>query len=242
MSRGPVFRRLLLVVALAGAAAARANTAVEPVPRDAGWVKRHEGFVELAKAGGVDVLFLGDSITDAWRNRGRAVWDKHYAGLHAANFGISGDRTQHVLWRMEHGELDGIHPKVVVLMIGTNNTGIERDRPVARNTPAEAIAGVTAVVRELRAKLPDAKVLLLAILPRADPVGPKPADIREINAAIARLADGRTIRFLDLGPRFLAPDGSLAADDFMPDHLHPGPKGYEVWAEAMQEPLAQLLQ
>jgi len=242
MTCRPVFRLLLAVVALAAAAAARANTAVDPVPRDAGWLKRHEGFVQIAKAGGVDVLFLGDSITDAWRSRGQAVWDKYYAGLHAANFGISGDRTQHVLWRMDHGELDGLHPKVVVLMIGTNNTGIERDRPVPRNTPAEAIAGVTAVVHELRAKLPDAKLLLLALLPRADSVGPKPADIREINAAIARLADGPSVRFLDLGPKLSAPDGTPAADDFMPDHLHPGPKGYAIWAEAMREPLAQLLQ
>jgi lysophospholipase L1-like esterase len=230
------------IALLAGAAAAaRANTAIDPVPRDPKWVARHEGFVQIAKKGGVDVLFLGDSITDNWRNRGQAVWDKYYGNLHAANFGISGDRTQHVLWRMDHGELDGIHPKVVVLMIGTNNTGLERDHPVARNTVAEAIAGVTAVVQELRAKLPDAKILLLGIFPRADTVAPKPADIREINAAIAKLDDGQSIRYLDLGPRFLNPDGTLVADDFGPDHLHPGPKGYEVWAEAIQEPLAQLL-
>jgi len=126
-------------------------------------------------------------------------------------------------------------------MIGTNNTGIERDHPVARNTPAEAIAGVKAVVQDLRTRLPDTRILLLAILPRADAVGPKPGDIAEINAAIAQLADGRFVRFFDFGPRLLAADGTLAADDYMPDHLHPGPKGYEIWAEAMQEPLAQLL-
>src|SRR5215207_11656977 len=112
------------------AAAAAPNTAIAPEPRDPNWVKRHEGFVEIAKQGNVDVLFLGDSITDAWRRDppgGEKVWDTHFAPLHAANFGISGDRTQHVLWRMENGELDGIKPKAIVLMIGTNNTGFERD-------------------------------------------------------------------------------------------------------------------
>ena len=243
MTLRPAARRRLLLGAafLAAAGGACANTAVDPVPRDPNWVKRHEGFVQIAKAGGVDLLFLGDSITDNWRTRGKAVWDKYYGGLHAANFGISGDRTQHVLWRMDHGELDGIHPKVVVLMIGTNNTGIERDRPVARNTPAEAIAGVTAVVQELRTKLPDSQILLLSLLPRADKVGPKAGDIRDINAAIAKLDDGRSVHFLDLGPKFLAPDGTFLPGVMGPDFLHPAAPGYEVWAEAIQEPLAQLL-
>ena len=108
------------------------NTATNPVPRDAKWVKRHEGFVQEAQNGGIEILFLGDSITDFWRNRGSNVWNQYYAPRHAANFGISGDRTQHLLWRIDHGELDGIHPKVVVLMIGTNNTGKENDH----KTPA----------------------------------------------------------------------------------------------------------
>jgi lysophospholipase L1-like esterase len=234
-------RLLCLAAALAATGAARANTAVEPVPRDKNWLKRHEAFVQISQAGGVDVLFLGDSITDLWRNRGKAAWDQYYGGLHAANFGIGADRTQHVLWRLDHGEVDGLHPKVVVLMIGTNNTGLERNRPVARNTTAEAIAGVTAVVQELRTKLPDAKILLLSLLPRADTVAPKPADIREINAAIGRLDDGRFVRFFDLGAKFQAPDGTLIAEDYGADRLHPSPQGYAVWAQAMQEPLAQLL-
>jgi len=241
MPRGAVGRYLVLAVALATATAvARANTAVEPAPRDAAWIKRHEAFVQIAKAGGVDVLFLGDSITDFWRNRGNAVWDKYYGDMHAANFGINADRTQHVLWRMDHGELDGLHPKVVVLMIGTNNTGVERNRITPRNTTTEAIEGVTAVVRELRAKLPDAKILLLAIFPRGKKGDPQRAQVRDINAALAGLDDGRYIRFLDIGPKFLAPDGTLSTA-IMPDLLHPSLKGYEIWAEAIREPLAQLL-
>jgi lysophospholipase L1-like esterase len=163
-------RLLPLLAALALPAAA--NSALQPAPRDAAWVKRHEGFVAEAARGGVDVLFLGDSITDGWRrpgpNGGKAVWDREIAPLRAANFGIGGDRTQHVLWRIEQGTLEGLRPRVVVLMIGTNNTGFERDGTTPRNTPAETVAGVQAIVGQLRRRLPEARVLLLAVFPRGD--------------------------------------------------------------------------
>jgi lysophospholipase L1-like esterase len=115
------------------------ESTTNPVPRDAKWVQRHEGFVQIAKKGGVDLLFMGDSITDFWRNRGSNVWNRYYFPRNAANFGISADRTQHVLWRMDNGELHGLKPKVVVLMIGTNNTGKERDTKTPRNQPLEVI-------------------------------------------------------------------------------------------------------
>ncbi|MEO5958051.1 MAG: platelet-activating factor acetylhydrolase IB subunit [Opitutaceae bacterium] len=217
------------------------------MPRDPNWVKRHEGFVEIAKQGGVDVLFLGDSITDFWRREdknqgGKPVWDKNFAPLRAANFGISADRTQHVLWRLDHGELDGIKPKVVVLMIGTNNTGLERGTATPRNTTAEAAEGVVAVVKTLRTKLPASKILLLAIFPRGEsPDDPQRKQVAEINTTLAKLADGKAIRFLDLGPKFLAADGTLPKE-IMPDFLHPSEKGYEIWAAAIKQPLAQMLQ
>ncbi|HUR56497.1 MAG TPA: platelet-activating factor acetylhydrolase IB subunit [Opitutaceae bacterium] len=223
------------------------NSAIKPEPRDAGWLKRHEGFVEIAKQGGVDVLFLGDSITDFWRRDnnpnqgGKKIWDREFAPWKAANFGISADRTQHVIWRLQNGELDGIKPKVVVLMIGTNNTGFERDNVTRRNTPAQTIEGVKAVVSTLRAKLPATKILLLAIFPRGEkPDHPQRAEIAEINRALARLDDGRSIRYLDIGGKFLAADGTLPKD-IMPDFLHPGEKGYEIWAAAMREPLREML-
>jgi lysophospholipase L1-like esterase len=226
--------------------AAFAHTAVEPAPRDAAWLNRHEGFVAIANQGNVDVLFLGDSITDFWRREdknqgGKAVWDKNFAPLRAANFGISADRTQHVLWRLEHGEVDGIKPKVVVLMIGTNNTGFERGTTTPRNTTAETAEGVAAIVKTLRTKLPAAKILLLAIFPRGEkPDDPQRKQVTEINTTLAKLADGKTIRFLDLTPRFLAADGTLPKE-IMPDFLHPNEKGYEIWADAIREPLAQML-
>jgi lysophospholipase L1-like esterase len=244
----PYFRfpRIAALALAFTVAVVRANTATEPVPRDDAWVKRHEGFVELAKQGGIDVLFLGDSITDFWRSEnpqqgGKPVWDREYVPLHAANFGISGDRTQHVLWRLDHGEVDGIHPKVLVLMIGTNNTGNERDTNTPRNTPAETIEGVKAIIQKLRTKLPETKILLLAIFPRNEkPDDWQRAQVNEINRTIAKFADGKMVRFLDLNAKFLAPDGTLPKE-IMPDFLHPNLKGYEIWAAAMREPLAQML-
>jgi len=223
--------------------AATASSSIEPMPRELTWTKRHDGFVEIAKKGGIDVLFLGDSITDNWRKteQGLPVWEKYFAPLHAANFGISGDRTQHVLWRMQNGELDGIKPRAVVLMIGTNNTGFERDHLTPRNSSTEITAGVTAIVNGLRTQLPETKILLLAIFPRAEkPTDPARQQIHDINAKLARLHDGKRVFFLDIGPKFLAADGTLPKE-IMPDFLHPSTKGYEIWAEAIKEPLAQLL-
>jgi len=223
---------------------ALAESTTNPVPRDVKWVARHEGFVQIAKKGGVDLLFMGDSITDFWRNRGSNVWDKYYAPRNAANFGISADRTEHVLWRMDNGELEGIKPKVVVLMIGTNNTGKERDGKTPRNQPPEVIQGVTAVVDDLRAKLPDSKILLLAIFPRADGGPEQQTQINLINKSLANIqrysSHGKMVTFLDIGPKFLGADGQLHKD-VMPDLLHPSEHGYEIWAEAMEPTLKKML-
>jgi lysophospholipase L1-like esterase len=215
------------------------NAATNPVPRDAGWVKRHEGFVAQAKNGGVDILFMGDSITDFWRNRGSNVWNQSYAPRRAANFGISADRTEHVLWRIDNGELDGIHPKVVVLMIGTNNTGKERNG-TPRNTTPQVIEGVKAVVNDFRAKLPDTKILLLGIFPRGTLDDPQRAQVALINTVIAKLDGGKMVRFLDIGPKFLEADGTLSTD-IMPDLLHPNERGYQIWADAMNPTLDEML-
>jgi len=216
------------------------NAATNPVPRDAAWVKRHEDFVAEAKQGGIDILFLGDSITDFWRNRGSNVWNQYYAPQRAANFGISADRTQHVLWRMDNGELDGIHPKVIVLMTGTNNTGKERDGKTVRNTTPDTIEGVKAVVNDIRAKLPDTKILLLGIFPRGTLDDPQRAQVAVINTVISKLDDGKMVKFLDIGPKFLEADGTLSKD-IMPDLLHPSEKGYQIWADAMNPTLDEMM-
>ncbi len=209
------------------------NPAVVPTLRN-DWLIRHNGFVADAQKGGIDLLFVGDSITDNWRRPGKAVWTTRYEPLKAANFGIGGDRTEHVLWRLQNGELKGIHPKVTVLMIGTNNTG--------RDTSAQIAEGVTAIVNEIKKQLPETKILLLAVFPRAEkPDSPLRTKIAEVNRTIARLDDGgKSVAYLDIGDKFLQPDGVLPAS-IMPDFLHPNEKGYEIWGDAMAPKLSELL-
>ena len=225
---------VLALTIIAQAAQAKDNNAIVPSPRDPGWVKRHEGYVEIAKKGGVDLLFLGDSITDGWHGGGKAVWDKNFAPLKAANFGIGGDQTQHVLWRLQHGELDGIKPKLAVLMIGTNNLG--------GNSDEQIVEGIKAIVAELHKQTPDTKLLLLGIFPR----GMKADDgararIKHINSIIAKLDDdGKTIKYLDIGDKFLEADGTLPKS-IMPDALHPNGKGYEIWAAAIMPTVKEMM-
>lgn len=191
----------------------------------------HESFLKRGKEGPIGVLFLGDSITAGW-TRAPDVWNKHFGAYQPANFGIGGDRTQNVLWRIANGELDGIAPKVVVLMIGTNNGG----------SPAEEIIrGDKKIVEEIHRKLPNTKLLLLGIFPRAaEATNGLRAKIKEVNAELAKLDDGNKTRFLDIGDKFLSADGSLSKD-IMPDYLHPNAKGYQIWADAMQPLLDEMM-
>jgi len=216
----------LLVIAMS--ACAQGPDTVVPQPRDGAWMELHHRFVDRAKKGHVDLLFLGDSITQGWNDND--VWKRFYAARNAANFGIGGDRTQHVLWRIHHGELDGIKPKVGVLMIGTNNA--------SSNTPDEIAQGISAIVLELRRKLPETKLVLLAVFPR----GQKPDSMRDrlksVNLKIAKLDDAH-VKFLDIDKAFLEDDGTISRE-IMPDYLHLSPAGYRRWAEAM-EPTLQAL-
>lgn len=232
-------RRMLLTTLVLGfataayAADSQENTATKPAPRDPNWVKRHDGFVEIAKKGGVDLLFLGDSITDGWRGGGKTVWESKFAPLKAANFGIGGDRTQHVLWRLQHGELEGIKPKLAVLMIGTNNLGSNKDEEIAD--------GVKAIVDELHKDTPETKLLLLGVFPRGMKADDQNrARIKHINSIISKLDDGQKVVYLDIGDKFLEADGTLPKS-IMPDSLHPNGKGYEIWAEAIGPKVQEML-
>jgi lysophospholipase L1-like esterase len=194
---------------------------------------RHQEFLDRIKQGPADLLFLGDSITDYWRTTGKSVFDANYAQYRPANFGVGGDRTQNVIWRITNGELDGIHPKAVVLMIGTNNLASATDQKIA--------AGIEKIVGIIREKLPSTKVLLLGILPRGGADDPRRARIKNINRIIGDLDDGgQHVKFLDMGPKFLRSDGSIGTD-VMADLLHPTAKGYQIWADAMRSTLASLL-
>ncbi len=225
------------------AVAGKPNTAVVPVVRRANepWMKRHLGLVEASKkATDCQILFLGDSITDHWRSKGIETWEANYVPLHPVNLGISGDRTQNLLWRLQNGELGPIKPKAIVMMIGTNNIGLNSDGKTRRNTVPEIAAGIEANVNYLREQLPDAKILLLAVFPRGEKDSQERADVAAVNQIIAKLDDGKNVFFLDIGPKFMEADGTLPKT-IMPDLLHPNADGYKIWAEAMREPLANLL-
>lgn len=208
--------------------------ATTPNPIRPGAVPKHECFVAVAKRGEIDLLFVGDSITDFFGrpDRGQAVWNANYGALKAANFGISGDTTQDVLWRIQNGELEGFKARVIVLMLGTNN--------INRNSNAEIAAGDAAIIAEFRKRQPQAKVLVLGVFPRGAKDSAGRIAVTEINRELAKLADNRSIFFLDIAPAFLNADGSLI-DGVMVDGLHPSTKGYEAWAKAIDPTLKQLL-
>jgi lysophospholipase L1-like esterase len=194
---------------------------------------KHQANLELAKRGDIDVVFMGDSITEGWRgdSAGKPVFDKYFGQMKVANFGISGDSTQGVLYRLRHGEGQSFSPKAVMLMIGTNNT--------SRNTAPEIAEAIGAIVLEMQRDYPKARIMLLGIFPRSTANDSVRAKIAEINRIISRLDDGDHVHYMDIGSKFLDAEGNIPKD-IMNDGLHPTTKGYEIWAEAVKEPLAAL--
>lgn len=200
------------------------------------WQPRHDQkLADLKKMKQVDLLMIGDSITHGWENSGKKVWDEYYADRNAFNIGFSGDRTENVLWRLQHGAVKGISPKLAVIMIGTNNTGHRQD------PAAETAAGIQAIIIELQKQLPKTKLLLLAIFPRGaktdDPLRKLNTEINEI---IASYDDGQKVFFLNINSEFLDDDGTLPKS-VMPDLLHPREAGYATWAKAMEPTIAKLM-
>ena len=242
--------RLASLVALAcllsGCASLSPNYAIQPVLHP-GTEKRHESFNEISKKGEAQLVFLGDSITHGWDGKGKAIWTKEWAPLKAANFGIGGDRTEHVLWRLENGNFDGLKPKAIVLMIGTNNTG-HQGRPqkelngaVYECTAEQTAEGIQAILGQLRLKCPEAKILVLGIFPRGADKNDKFRQQNEAtNAIVKGFADGQKVFFLDVGAKFLEPDGTLSKT-IMPDLLHPNEKGYQIWSDAIKADVLALL-
>ncbi len=199
------------------------------------WQPRHEQKLKDIKARPIDLVFIGDSITEGWEKSGVPVWDKYYGKRNAIALGFSGDRTENVLWRLQHGEVDGINPKLVVMMIGTNNTGFRREEP------ASTAKGVHKLLEELKTRLPNTKILLVSIFPRDHVPGTLLRNINdEINKIIATYADNKQVFYTDIGAKFLDAQGQLSTD-IMPDLLHPNEKGYEIWASAIEPQVKQLM-
>jgi lysophospholipase L1-like esterase len=249
----------------APASATKQNSATTPVFH-AGTTPKHEKINARAKEGDLDLIFIGDSITEGWAGQGKKTWEKYYGNRKAMNAGVGGDRTQHVLWRLDNGNVEGIHPKLAVIMIGTNNSN-NKD-----NTAVEIAEGIKAIVHEVREKLPETKILLLGIFPRGATTdeqlekiithnGQKEIEAGELPSKIAaareatiqqrqknvdasrlasEVADNTMVFYMDIGPKFLDAEGVLSKD-IMPDYLHPNAKGYEIWAEAIEPKVAELL-
>ncbi|MCJ7777779.1 MAG: GDSL-type esterase/lipase family protein, partial [Sedimentisphaerales bacterium] len=187
------------------------HSAVRPVQRsDKGavewWGPRQDAVNERLKKGNADLLFIGDSITQGWEDAGREIWDAYYARRNAVNMGFSGDRTEHVLWRLEHSNFEAISPKLAVVMIGTNNP----------NRAEQVADGIITICKQLRSQLPNTKILLLAIFPRNH--NPSPQRQKNVKASLlaSKVADNKTIYYLDINNRFLTKDG-LLNKDIMPD-------------------------
>ena len=219
-----------------------AQDPTKPAPGGVPWFMRSHGrnMARTANKDPIDLCFFGDSVTQLWEGD---LFNKYYGKYHAVNFGVGGDKIQHLLWRVEGGELKGHSPKVIVLLIGTNNLGF--------NPVNEVVMGVTNMVRNLQGKFPATKILLLGIFPKNEP--PLPADVPPpakadtinakrvaVNAELAKLDDKKMVRFLDLSPKFLDEDGKILGN-VLKDGVHPTRHGFEIWAEAMDPLLTEMM-
>ncbi|MGV3773708.1 MAG: platelet-activating factor acetylhydrolase IB subunit [Verrucomicrobiales bacterium] len=216
---------------------AEGHSAIDPVPRgDQWWKDRHELINKRASEAGEksEIIFIGDSITQGWEGEGKDAWAKNFAPRHAVNLGIGGDRTQHVLWRLENGNIKGLKPKAAVVMIGTNNSNGED------NSVEQIAEGIQAIVKKLRETLPETKVLLLPIFPRGENPNPQRGKINQVNQIIHKLVDGTNVRWVDFGHKFITDDGRIPRE-IMPDYLHLSKQGYEIWASSLERPLRRVI-
>jgi len=235
-----IHRHLAAIVlsAMAGLTAHAAELeSTTPVPAktngEAWWNSNYERInADIKKMeGNIDVAFVGDSITARWR--GSENWESHWGKYRAVNMGIGGDQTQHVLWRLENGQLEGYQAKLFVVMIGTNNLwGRDAD-------PAHAAAGVKAVIDLIQAKQPQAGILLMSLLPTGEKPNPGRDKRAAVNARISQFAGGK-VEYVEVWEKYLEPDGSISKE-VMHDFLHLAPKGYDIWAEAISTRVAEIL-
>ncbi len=219
------------------AAAAHVNKALIPVKHTGA---RTDLVIQRAKdnPGNYDLEFIGDSITQGWETRGSNVWQEVGAKYKIINMGVGGDRTEHVLWRFEQGQLDGIKAKVAIVMIGTNNSNKNKDG-TDQYTETDILEGVTAIVNQIRTRQPDTKILLFGIFPRGKAFNAQRGRLLEINQALAKLDDGQNIFYLDIGSQLIEADGPISTS-MMKDALHPGEAGYRIWDAAIETKLKEL--
>ncbi|MCK6489650.1 MAG: GDSL-type esterase/lipase family protein [Planctomycetes bacterium] len=232
-----IIRGILVLPLMLGALAAAepaVNPATDAQPRNT-WLDLHEGQKKAARREAqVDLVLLGDSITAGWNAKDEPLWNERLKPLHACTLAIGGDRTENLLWRLRDGLVDGLRPRAAMLMIGTNN--------ITRGDSGEQIAaGITAIVAELRTRLPGTRILLLGIFPSGEKAGnERRLKADAANTIIARLHDGKTVFYRDIGPLLTTGDGSITRE-VMSDFLHPTEKGRRIWFDAVMGQLAELM-
>jgi len=235
---------ILFVAAFAPLVRAQAPSD-QPVSRtDQNSLTAHQQLLEKAKTGQIDVYFEGDSITRRWGATDYpellANWKANFFGWNAADFGWGADRIENILWRLQNGELDGVHPKVIVLLAGTNNVGNRVPAGGVESAVANFTRGLRAIVDVMRAKAPGAVIILTGIFPRNDNIAVMPI-IDGVNRNLERFADGKTIRYLNVNDELAGADGRLFEGMMNPDKLHPSLKGYQVWADGLKPMFLELL-
>ncbi|WP_269522151.1 GDSL-type esterase/lipase family protein [Coraliomargarita parva] len=234
MKNHTIYLLLALLGASVSCSANTENPAVTPAIRNP-WLDQHKRIDARLQRGPSDILFIGDSITFNWssNSRGKPVWDKHYAKMDIVNMGISGDKTENILWRLQNGSLKEVDPKVAVVLAGINN--------IHRDSPEEIAAGVEAVVNEVLEDCPSCQVLLMGLFPRGyQPTAMERPKVKAVNAIISKMAENPRIEFLDIGEQFLDEDG-VFTKEMSPDALHPLAPGYEIWANAMDPIIREML-
>jgi lysophospholipase L1-like esterase len=230
---------------LSFSAAVPQTAADQPVPRtDQNSLRAHAQLLEKARAGGIDVYFEGDSITRRWGATDYpellANWNQNFFGWNAANFGWGADTIQNILWRLNNGELDGVHPKAIVLLAGTNNVGHTTPAEGDETKVADITKGLEALVKVMRGRAPEATIILMGIFPRNDSIAVLPT-IRKINENLSKLADGKKVRYLNINDKLANGDGMLFDGMMNADKLHPALKGYQAWADALKPIFYELL-
>lgn len=212
------------------------HSAIVPVPCSEWAAKRSELVMQRARnaPGNYDIEFIGDSITDFWEREGAEVWKEFYGHYKTINLGVGADRTQHVLWRLQNGQLDGINAKVAVVLIGTNNS------KNSDNSELEIVEGISTILNEIKNRQPHTKILLLGIFPQGQTFNERRVKIQRVNQALAKLDDGKTVFYLDIGSKFIGKDGEIS-NSIMPDGTHLSEAGYRIWAASMDSLLQQLL-
>jgi lysophospholipase L1-like esterase len=225
---------MLAAVAMTVAlSAAAVNFAIVPTPRDGKrWVEHHKEIGDRLNKGHANVLWIGDSIVQRWEDDGKKIWKKYYGHRDAVNMGIGGDNTEHVLWRLDHCNIEKVSPKLAIVMIGQNNG--------PSNTAEEIAEGVTAIVTKLRQKFPDMKILVLGIFFRGEKPNDEQTKLAKTNDILSKLDDGKHVFYMNINKIFLRPDGTIPKS-LMPDCEHPNKEGCRVWAEAIEPKVAELL-